>query len=86
MMVQRLSEDNITVNVLGHGTHISHVESAMKNKTRTTAFIFQHMLPLKLAPALVTFVFHNVDMIPKTISDNHVPTYYHLFHSIDLKL
>ena len=77
-MAKELSDQGVTLNVLGHGTHVPHVESAIrhiKNKARSTAFSLQYTLPSKLAPALITFVVHTSNMIPKTNSINHVPAY-----------
>jgi hypothetical protein len=77
-MFNQLKEENIVLNILGHGTHIPHVESAirhLKNKARSTAFSLLFTLPSKLAPALIMFVTYTANMIPKANSPDHVPAY-----------
>ena len=77
-MFNQLKGENIILNVMGHGTHIPHVESAirhLKNKARSTAFSLPFTLPSKLAPALITFVTYTANMIPKANSPDHVPAY-----------
>jgi hypothetical protein len=58
-MFNELKAQNVILNIMGHGTHIPHVESAirhLKNKARSTAFSLSFTLPSKLAPAFITFV------------------------------
>ena len=75
-MSHKLQQEGITQNIMGHGAHIPHIESAIrhiKNKARSTAFSLLFTLPSKLAPALITFVTYTANMIPN--SPDHVPAY-----------
>lgn len=73
-----LEEENITLNILGHGSHVPHAEAAIrhiKNKARSTAHSLPYDLPSKWAPHLVTFVTYTANMVPKTNSPDHTPAY-----------
>ena len=71
-------ENNITLNVLGHGSHVPHAEAAIrhiKNKARSTAHSLPYDLPAKWAPHLINFVTYTANMAPKTNSPAHTPAY-----------
>ena len=66
------------MNILGHGSHTPHAEAAIrhvKNKARSTLFSLPFPLPLRLAPALVAFVVHTANMVPKSNAPGHLPAY-----------
>ena len=67
-MSQALMQSGTYLNFLGHGKHVLHAESAIrhvKNKARSIAFSLQYTLPSKIAPALIRFVVHTINMVPK---------------------
>ena len=69
---------NIHLNVLGHGSHVPHAEAAirhLKNKARSVVWSLPYTLPLRWAPALITFAVHTINMVPKINSPGHVPAY-----------
>ena len=73
-----LAEGNILLNILGHGSHVPHAESAIrhiKNKARSTAHSLPYDLPSKWAPHLVNFVTYTANMVPKNNSPAHTPAY-----------
>ena len=68
----------IELNVLGHGSHTPHAESAIrhiKNKARSTLHSLPFPLPSKLAAALITFVVHTSNMVPKVNAVGHFPAH-----------
>ena len=73
-----LQASSITLNVLGHGSHVPHAESAirhLKNKARSIEHSLPYSLPSKWAPLLVTFVAYTINMVPKVNSPDHTPAY-----------
>jgi hypothetical protein len=63
--------------VLGHGSHVSHAESAIrhvKNKARSVIWSLPYTMPFKWTPALITFVVYTINMVPSN-SPGHVPAY-----------
>jgi hypothetical protein len=73
-----LSSIGVELNVLGHGSHTPHAESAIrhvKNKARSTIHSLQFPLPKKFAAALIGFVVHLANMIPKVNSVGHLPAH-----------
>ena len=68
----------IELNILGHGSHAPHAEAAIrhvKNKARSTLHSLPFPLPSKLAAALIAFVVHLSNMVPKANSPGHTPAY-----------
>ena len=66
------------LNILGHGSHTPHAEAAIrhvKNKARSTLYSLPFPLPSRLAPALIAFVVHTVNMVPKQNAPGHLPAY-----------
>ena len=66
------------VNILGHGSHTPHAEAAIrhvKNKARSTLYSLPFPLPLRLAPALIAFVVHTANMVPKCNAPGHLPAF-----------
>ena len=56
-----VEELGVSLNVLGHGSHAPHIESAIrhiKNKARSTLYSLPYPLPSRLAAALIAFVVH----------------------------
>jgi hypothetical protein len=73
-----LSSLGVELNVLGHGSHTPHAESAIrhvKNQARSTIHSLQFPLPNKFAAALIGFVVHLANMIPKVNSVGHLPAH-----------
>ena len=68
----------VELNVLGHGSHTPHAEAAIchvKNKARSTLHSLPFPLPSKLAAALITFVVHTANMVPKVNAIGHLPAH-----------
>ena len=68
----------IDLNILGHGSHAPHAEAAIrhvKNKARSTLHSLPFPLPSKLTAALIAFVVHLSNMVPKANSPGHTPAY-----------
>jgi hypothetical protein len=68
----------VELNVLGHGSHTPHAESAIrhiKNKGRSTLHSLLFPLPSKLVAALITFVVHTSNMVPKANAIGHFPAH-----------
>jgi hypothetical protein len=68
----------VELNVLGHGSHTLHAESAIrhiKNKARSTLHSLMYPLPSKLASALIAFVVHTSNMVPKVNAVGHLPAH-----------
>ena len=68
----------VDLNILGHGSHTPHAESAIrhiKNKARSTMHSLPYVLPAKLCAALISFVVHTANMIPKVNSPGHLPAH-----------
>ena len=66
------------LNILGHGSHTPHAESAIrhvKNKSRSTLYRLPYPLPTRLAAALIAFVVHTINMVPKYNAPGHLPAY-----------
>ena len=66
------------LNILGHGSHAPHAESAIrhvKNKARSTLYSLPYPLPSRLAAALIAFVVHTINMVPKHNAPGHLPAY-----------
>ena len=75
---REVEELGIALNILGRGSHTPHAESVIrhiKNKARSTLHSLPFTLPSKLAAALVTFVVHTSNMVPKLNSPGHIPAY-----------
>ena len=73
-----VEEFGAQLNILGHGTHTPHAEAAIrhvKNKARSTLYSLPFPLPLRLAPALIAFVVHTANMVPKSNAPGHLPAY-----------
>ena len=73
--VERLG---IQMNILGHGSHAPHAESAIrhiKNKARSTAASLQYALPIRWSTALIAFVTHTINMVPRSNSPGHISAY-----------
>ena len=65
----------VGVNILGHGSHAPHAESAIrhvKNKARSTLHSLRYILPRKFSAALIAFVVHTMNMVPKLNSPGHL--------------
>jgi Reverse transcriptase (RNA-dependent DNA polymerase) len=68
----------VALNLLGHGSHAPHAEAAIrhvKNKARSTKFSLPYELPSRWAPALITFVVHTINMVPRSSSPGHISAY-----------
>jgi hypothetical protein len=68
----------VELNVLGHGSHTPHAESAIrhiKNKGRSTLHSLLFPLPSKLVAALIAFVVHTSNMVPKANAIGHFPAH-----------
>jgi Reverse transcriptase (RNA-dependent DNA polymerase) len=66
------------LNILGHGSHTPHAKSAIrhiKNKARSTIHSLPYVLPAKLCAALISFVVHTANMVPKINSPGHLPAH-----------
>ena len=77
-----VEELGVNVNILGHGSHAPHIESAIrhiKNKARSTLYSLPYPLPSRLAAALIAFVVHTANMVPKHNAPGHLPAYYTAF-------
>ena len=75
---QDLEALGVELNVLGHGSHTPHAEAAIchvKNKARSTLHSLPCPLPWKLAAALIIFVVHTANMIPKVNAVGHLPAH-----------
>jgi Reverse transcriptase (RNA-dependent DNA polymerase) len=73
-----LENIGIELNVLGHGSHTPHAESAIrhvKNKARSTLHSLPFPLSGSLVVALVTFVVHTSNMVPKVNAVGHLPAH-----------
>jgi Reverse transcriptase (RNA-dependent DNA polymerase) len=73
-----LESIGVELNVLGHGSHTPHAESAIrhvKNKARSTAHSLLFPLSGKLIAALMAFVVHTSNMIPKVNAIGHFPAH-----------
>ena len=68
----------VQLDILGHGSHVPHVESAirhMKNKARSVVNSLSFSLASRFAAALVAFVVHTTNMVPKVNSVGHYPAH-----------
>ena len=68
----------VEVNILGHGSHTPHAEAAIRhimNKARSTMYSLPYSLPSKLAAALIAFVVHTANMVPKVNAVGHLPAH-----------
>jgi hypothetical protein len=68
----------IELNILGHGSHTPHAESAtriLKNEARSTLHSLRFPLPFKLVAALIEFAVHTSNMVPKVNSVGHLPAH-----------
>ena len=68
----------VELNILGHGSHTPHAEAAIrhiKNKARSTLYSLGYKLPNRLASALIAFVVHTSNMVPKINSVGHQPAH-----------
>ena len=66
------------MNILGHGSHSPHAESAIrhiKNKARSTVASLPYTLPVRWSAALIAFVTHTVNMVPRSSSPGHISAY-----------
>jgi hypothetical protein len=73
-----LESIGVELNVLGHGSHTPHAESAIrhiKNKGRSTAHSLLFPLSAKLVAALMAFVVHTSNMVPKVNAVGHFPAH-----------
>jgi Reverse transcriptase (RNA-dependent DNA polymerase) len=64
----------VELNMLGHGSHTPHAESAIrhiKNKARSTLHSLLFSYPSKLVAALIAFVVHTSNMAPKVNAVGH---------------
>ena len=69
---------NISLTILGHGSHTAHAESAIrhvKNKARAILHSLPFPLASALAAALITFVVHTSNMVPKINAAGHYPAH-----------
>ena len=76
--IHELEAIGVELNVLGHGSHTLHAESAIrhiKNKARSTLHSLMYPLPSKLASALIAFVVHTSNMVPKVNAVGHLPAH-----------
>ena len=68
----------VQLNILGHGSHVPHVESAIrhiKNKARSVVNSLSFSLASKFAAALIALVVHTSNMVPKVNSVGHYPAH-----------
>ena len=68
----------VELNILGHGSHTPHAEAAIrhiKNKARSTMYSLPYSLPSKLAAALIAFVVHTSNIVPKVNAVGHLPAH-----------
>lgn len=68
----------VQLNILGHGSHAPHAESAIrhvKNKARSVVHSLSFPLVSKFAAALIAFVVHTGNMVPKVNSVGHYPAH-----------
>lgn len=68
----------VQLNILGHGSHAPHVESAIrhiKNKARSVLHSLSFPLASKFAAALIAFVVHTSNMVPKINAVGHYPAH-----------
>ena len=68
----------VEVNILDHGSHTPHTKAAIghiKNKARSTMYSLPYSLPSKLAAALIAFVVHAANMVPKINAVGHLPAH-----------
>ena len=66
------------MNILGHGMHTPHAEAAIrhvKNKARSTVASLPYTMPVRWAAALMMFVIHTVNMVPRTNAPGHISAY-----------
>ena len=73
--VERLG---VELNILGHGSHTPHAEAGIrhiKNKARSTKLSLAFPLPAKLGAALISFVVHTANMVPKVNAPGHLPAH-----------
>lgn len=74
----QIEQLGVDLNILGHGSHTPHAESAIrhiKNKARSTLHSLPYVLPSKLCSALISFVVHTTNMVPKVNSPGHLPAH-----------
>jgi Zinc knuckle len=63
-----IEETGAQLNILGHGSHTPHAESAIrhvKNKARSRMYSLLFPLGTRFAAALIAFVVHTINMVPK---------------------
>jgi hypothetical protein len=69
----------IELTILGHGSHTPHAESAIrhvKNKARSTCHSLEFPLANAMrAAALIAFVVHTANMVPKVNAIGHLPAH-----------
>ena len=68
----------VSMNILGHGSHAPHAESAIrhiKNKARSTVASLPYTMPVRWAAALIAFVTHTVNMVPRSSAPGHISAY-----------
>ena len=68
----------VQLNILGHGSHAPHVESATRhinNKARSVVNSLSFPLASKFAAALIAFVVHTSNMVPKINAVGHYPAH-----------
>ena len=68
----------IAMNILGHGSHTPHAEAAIrhiKNKARSTVASLPYNLPVRWSAALIAFVTHTVNMVPRSSAPGHISAY-----------
>ena len=74
----QLVQRNIELNMLGHGSHAPHAESAIrhiKNKARSTALNLPYPLPSRWVGPLLNFVVHAINMVPRSNAPHHLSAY-----------
>jgi hypothetical protein len=74
----QLEQNGASPNILGHGSDTPHAEESirhLKNKARSTVASLPYTLPLRWAAALMAFVTHTVNMVPRSSSPGHVSAY-----------
>ena len=68
----------VQLNILGHGSHAPHVESATRhinNKARSVVNSLSFPLASKFAAALIAFVVHTRNMVPKVNAAGYYPAH-----------
>jgi hypothetical protein len=75
---QDLESSGIELNILGRGSHTPDAESAIrhiKNKARSTTHSLAFPFASKLIAALIAFVVHTANMVPKVYAVGHYPAH-----------